>query len=134
MKHRTPGYPLAVPAPASRIGAERIGDSVAVIEIEGEHDLQNAPTLQEELNRLLEEGLSVVVDLSAATFVDSSVLATLIDGRRAAERLGLGFVVALPDSAAEAVGRVIQVTGLDKAMPISASREEAAAAAAELAA
>ena len=43
-----------------------------------------------------------MVDLTPATFVDSSVLSVLLEARREAEERGLGFAVALGDGEAQA--------------------------------
>ena len=59
------------------------GDVVVVV-VEGEHDIYTAPTLRERLDEALGRGGGIVVDLTAATFVDSSVLGALLDARRRA--------------------------------------------------
>ena len=68
------------------------GDVVVVV-VEGEHDIYTAPTLRERLDEALDRGGGIVVDLTAATFVDSSVLGALLDARRRALEAGQGFVV-----------------------------------------
>ena len=103
--------------PISRIGVNRIDGGVAVIEVDGEHDLSNAPRFREVVDGLLESGSAVVVDLSATTFVDSSILATLLDAGRRTQARGAGFAVNMPDDADPAIRRVIDVTGLDTALP-----------------
>src|SRR4051812_49498030 len=62
---------------------ESAGDVVVVV-VEGEHDIYTAPTLRERLEEALSHGGGIVVDLTAATFVDSSVLGALLDARRRA--------------------------------------------------
>ncbi len=57
------------------------GDVVVVV-VEGEHDIYTAPTLRERLEEALDRGGGIVVDLTAATFVDSSVLGALLDALR----------------------------------------------------
>ena len=112
-------------APTSRIGVERLDADVAVLELEGEHDLNTASQLRQQLDELLEQGHSIVVDLSTATFVDSSVLAALLRARQRAEEEGQRFAVAVPEAAGEGVRRVIEVTGLATVMPVRGTREEA---------
>lgn len=55
---------------------EQLG-GVAVISLRGEHDLATAPAVERQLEALLGGGASVVVDLSQATFVDSSIVRAL---------------------------------------------------------
>ena len=73
------------------------GDVVVVV-VEGEHDIYTAPTLRERLDEALGRGGGIVVDLTAATFVDSSVLGALLDARRRAIEAGQGFVVCVGET------------------------------------
>jgi len=98
------------------------------VTISGEHDLSTAPKLRRQLDSLLEEGTATVVDLSPATFIDSSILGVILDGRRRAFELDVGYVV-LHSDGSEAVDRVLEVTGLRAELPVHARREEALSAA-----
>jgi anti-sigma B factor antagonist len=95
-----------------------------VLTISGEHDLSTAPTVRRRINNLLDEGAITVVDLSPATFIDSSILGVILDGRRRAEAAGIGFAV-VHANGADAVDRVLEVTGLRAELPVHARREEA---------
>jgi anti-sigma B factor antagonist len=101
---------------------------LAVVTISGEHDLSTAPKLRRQLDALLDEGTTTVVDLSPATFVDSSILGVILDSRRRAAEANVGFAVQHSDGA-EAVDRVLEVTGLRVELPVHARREEAVTAA-----
>jgi anti-sigma B factor antagonist len=110
------------------LALERADAGLAVLTISGEHDLSTAPELRRRLDLLLDEGTAAVVDLSPATFVDSSILGVILDSRRRASEAGAGFAVAHSGSA-DAVNRVLDVTGLRNELPVHARREEAVAAA-----
>lgn len=99
-----------------------------MLTISGEHDLSTAPNLRRQLDVLLDDGAVTIVDLSPATFVDSSILGVILDGRRRASDAGIGFEVVHGDGG-EAVDRVLEVTGLRTELPVHQSREEALAAA-----
>ena len=99
-----------------------------MVTISGEHDLSTAPNLRRRLDSLLDDGTAAVVDLSSATFVDSSILGVILDGRRRAAEAGVGFAV-LSSEGADAVERVLEVTGLRSELPVYARREEAVGAA-----
>ena len=99
-----------------------------MVTISGEHDLSTAPNLRRRLDSLLDEETTTVVDLSSATFIDSSILGVILDGRRQATEAGVGFAV-LNSEGADAVDRVLDVTGLRAELPVYARREEAVAAA-----
>jgi anti-sigma B factor antagonist len=112
----------------NRIAVDR-GDGVAVVVVEGEHDVYTAPSLSEQLDSLLEERTPLVIDLTPATFVDSSVLRVLLETRRRADESGVGFAVALGQDDSGPVRRVLDITGLVPVLPVHAERESAIAAA-----
>ncbi|MDQ5821516.1 MAG: STAS domain-containing protein, partial [Actinomycetota bacterium] len=79
---------------------------VAVLELTGEHDGFTALRIEQELQRLHDAGLAVVVDLLRATFVDSSTLSALLTARRHAEESSLGFALAIAADAGLQVHRI----------------------------
>jgi anti-sigma B factor antagonist len=97
---------------------------VVVVSLTGEHDLSTAPTLRAHLERLLDQGLPVVVSLSGAEFIDSSIIGVVLDSQRRADEAGIGFATALEDGAAP-VQRVLEITGLDANLPVRHSEREA---------
>jgi anti-sigma B factor antagonist len=110
------------------LALERNDSGVAVLTISGEHDLSTAPNLRRRLDGLLDEGVATVLDLSPATFIDSSILGVILDGRRRAAEANIGFAVARSNGS-DAVDRVLEVTGLRAELPVHARREEAVMAA-----
>src|SRR5687768_2123165 len=92
------------------IALERGDDGFVVVAISGEHDLSTAPDLRRHIDELIGNGEATIVDLSAATFIDSSVLGAILDGRRRADEEGVGFAVAQNKTGAEAVTRVLDIT------------------------
>ena len=60
---------------------EAIDDTTHVIELGGEVDLYTAPEFKERMVELIESGKKqIVVDLSKATFIDSTTLGVLVGG------------------------------------------------------
>jgi anti-sigma B factor antagonist len=102
---------------------------VAVLSTSGEHDLNTAPELRRRVDELIARGSSVVIDLSPASFLDSSILGAILDSRQRAIDAGLGFAVAHAGGA-DAVARVLEVTGLRDQLPVHESLAGAIAAAA----
>jgi anti-sigma B factor antagonist len=96
---------------------------VAVVEAVGELDIHTSVAFNETILDVIEEGVPrVAVDLTGVTFIDSSALGALVGGaRRCAER-GCEFMIVCP---AGSVARVIEVTGLNRAFAIYATRQEA---------
>src|SRR5882724_901182 len=72
-----------------------VDGSTAHVTLIGEVDLAAVPAIRECAQLLLNDDLirSVVVDLSAVTFIDSSGVGALIGGRRLAARQGKGCTV-----------------------------------------
>jgi anti-sigma B factor antagonist len=97
---------------------------LAVLTISGEHDLSTAPKLRRRLDSLLDEGAGTVIDLSPATFIDSSILGVILDGRRRAADRKIGFAV-VHANGADSVDRVLELTGLRAELPVHARREDA---------
>ena len=112
----------------NRIAVDR-GDGVAVVVVEGEHDVYTAPSLNEQLDSLIDEGSPLVVDLTPATFVDSSVLRVLLEAKRHAEDRRVGFAVALAQDDSGPVRRVLDITGLMPVLPVHPGRDAAIEAA-----
>jgi anti-sigma B factor antagonist len=107
---------------------------VLVVVVRGEHDIYTAPTLRDRLDEALGSGSAaaptgVIVDLSAATFLDSSILGALLEARRQALERGVGYVVSLGDEPEPGVQRILEITGLVPVFPVVKSREEALEAA-----
>lgn len=100
---------------------------MAVVIVEGEHDVHTAPSLGEQLDSLLDEGVPCVVDLMPTTFVDSSVLRVLLEARRKADERGTGFAIALGEDGP--VRRVLDITGLVPVLPVHTERAAAVRAA-----
>jgi anti-sigma B factor antagonist len=106
------------------LALERKDAGLAVLTISGEHDLSTAPNLRRRLDGLIEEGTSTIVDMSPATFIDSSILGVILDGRRRASDASIGYAV-VRSNGSDAVDRVLEVTGLRSELPVYARREEA---------
>jgi anti-anti-sigma factor len=72
-------------------------DGVAILDLDGEFDVYAASPLRERCRAELAAGRACVVDLRDAAFVDSAVLAALLDARRRSRQLGRRLVLVLPE-------------------------------------
>lgn len=121
-----------MPADRGRFGGVRTGEialernngGVSVLTISGEHDLSTAPDFRSHIDELVGERRAIVVDLSPSTFVDSSILGVILDARRRAVDSGVGFAVC-QDDGADAVARVLEITGLREELPVYPSLDAA---------
>ena len=89
-----------------------------VVALSGEQDAYSAPRLEDELCALLDEGIGVVVDLTATSFLDSQSLSILLTARHRAERDSLGFALVLPSEPYTQVHRMLDITGLIRAFAV----------------
>ena len=99
------------------------GDGIVAICMEGEIDLINAPELLQHAAQAIELHRHLVLDLSDATFVDSSAIHAIVKVRANAERAGC--VAVLQMGTAATVERAIEITGVEQLMPRVKSRGEA---------
>jgi anti-sigma B factor antagonist len=109
------------------------GDVLFVV-VRGEHDIYTAPALRDRLEQALDGTQSgppvgIAVDLSGATFLDSSILGALLEARRQALERGMGYVVCLGEEPEPGVQRILEITGLVPVFPVVRSRAEALEAA-----
>ena len=102
---------------------------VAVIRVHGEHDVATAPALRAVVQDAIAGATPVVVDLSGATFIDSSVLSVLLSGLRRSREADRGYVLVLPAEDGAPVRRIFEVTGLIPVFAIRPSAADAATAA-----
>ena len=114
---------------ARSIALDDAAGDVLVVHVSGEHDIYTAPTLRERLDQALKAERGVVVDLTATTFVDSSILGALLEGRRTAQERGIGFVVCIGETVEPGVQRILEITGLMPVLPVIRGREAALEAA-----
>jgi anti-sigma B factor antagonist len=91
------------------------------IALSGEWDLYNRPELDEALAAARASGESLVVlDLSRATFIDSSVLGALVETRKQMNGTGSIAIVA----ADRQIRKVFEITGLDSVFTLHESLDE----------
>jgi anti-sigma B factor antagonist len=98
-------------------------DDVVAISLEGEFDMATSPLLVEQAERAFAAGRHLIVDLSDATFIDSSMLNAVVDAHKAA--MAQGRVAVLQLGSAAVVERVIAMSGLDRLLPRVDDRADA---------
>ncbi len=101
------------------VRAYSFNDSL-IVELSGEHDMSTIPHVEPAMASASREKGVVVVDLSQATFVDSSVLSMLL---RAHKKLGTRMRVVL--TSGSRVRHIFEVTQMDRYIAIVESVSEA---------
>ena len=93
------------------------------ISVIGELDQSTAPDLREALAPSLAQPTDpILVDLSDCEFIDSTGLSLLVETKRRLEESQKPFGVCCPDAD---VRRLLELTGIDRALGLYESRDEA---------
>ncbi len=105
---------------------EARADDFAVITLSGESDAFVAPRIRSDLETALGGSSPLVVDLTRATFIDSTIVGVLLESLGLCEKLERPLLLLLPDDAAPEVHRLFEITGLSALLPVVRSWDEAA--------
>lgn len=105
---------------------EESSDDVAFIMADGYVDFDAAPALKQNIVRQIDEGSRhLVIDLSAADFIDSTAIGVLVGAlKRLQDRGGSLAVVCTNDN----IRNVFEIVGLDDMIPMYRSRDDAISA------
>lgn len=112
--------------PQFDLSEEELDERTHLIGVRGEIHVSTAPEFSRRLNEAIARGkTSVILDLSAVEFIDSTGLSVLLNGLRRVTRAKgrLALVCANPT-----VLRLFEITKLDSTFDIYPAREEAIAA------
>ncbi len=101
----------------------RLENGFTIIALCGEVDLHFSPKAREIILKHLQDKNHVLVDLSAVTYIDSSGVASLVEGFQHARTHDLKFALV---GVSKAAMQILQLSRLDKVFPIIASATEAA--------
>jgi anti-sigma B factor antagonist len=93
------------------------GDGRYIVALAGEIDMYTAPDVKRELAKAIDAGAhELTVDLSATTFIDSTMLGVLLGAqRRLRERDGRLRII----SSDRNILQVFEITGLDRVFTIT---------------
>jgi anti-sigma B factor antagonist len=87
-----------------------------LIRVAGEVDLYSSPELRKMILKSVPSGDGEMgIDLSGVTYIDSSGVATLVEGLRSARENGAGFVLMSPSPA---VLQVLELARLDSVFEV----------------
>ena len=102
---------------------EEIDSQTHTIELGGEIDLYTAPEFKERMIELIDGGKRrIVVDLTEATFIDSTTLGVLVGGVKRLRPAGGALALVCTD---QNISKIFEITGLDRVFSIHATRGEA---------
>ncbi|MCP4271044.1 MAG: STAS domain-containing protein [Gammaproteobacteria bacterium] len=92
-----------------------------VLHLTGEVDLSNSSEVRKRLLELLEENKGVIVDFSELDYIDSSGMATLVEGLNLAKKNSLPLVIAAANGAPL---QVLELTRLNQVFTMIDSVED----------
>ena len=108
---------------AFAVETEDVSDRVTVVEVHGQADLHTASDLRTAMTEAIDRGaVSLVVDLSEATFIDSMTLGVLLGAVKRLRPVGGGVSVVCTDPH---IRRVFEITLLDRVFTLHSSRAAA---------
>ncbi len=112
--------------PPFRVEAES-NSALHTVSVSGELDQSTAPELRTALADVVGDGRGggVLVDLSDCGFIDSTGLSLLVEAKRQLDDDQRRFGVCCPDAD---VRRLLELTGIDQAVGLFDTRDEAVAA------
>ncbi len=97
--------------PMGAVSVDRGDGQVWVVTVTGEHDISNGAEIAAALDAGIAAGASIVVDLSRAEFIDSTVLGSLILAAAQVDRDGATFAIAVsPGSLVDKLCTIAGVT------------------------
>ena len=101
------------------VRSENHSDGVRIVSIRGELDLNTAPQLESELERIRRSSGSVVVNLSDCEFIDSTGVALLVNAWQHVDRTGGSgngrLVLCCPN---RQVRRLLDITGVESSIDV----------------
>jgi anti-anti-sigma factor len=117
------------PKPLGELVVQRPRPGAVVVECTGELDISNAPELDAVLEELARENDLVVVDISEAEFIDSSIIQCLAKAHRRSRDRRTEF--RLQFGTARVVEKALELSGMLEMLEVAETREEALAPAKE---
>jgi anti-anti-sigma factor len=107
-----------------RIDVDIHSDGIAIVALRGEHDLGTAPEITRKLT-LAGADRNLLVDLTACTFLDSTVISALLRvSNRLHERGGLVSLV-IPKGRHQAVRSIFELMSIERLLPVHETRTAA---------
>lgn len=98
--------------------AIRVESGYSIVELTGDVDLSCSPEARKVILESLKSSRDTLVDMSSVSYIDSSGIASLVEGYQTAKKHDLKFgLIGVSDAAMS----VLQLARLDKVFPIHES-------------
>jgi anti-anti-sigma factor len=114
---------MSTAPPVLKVDVEHV-DGAHVIRIQGELDIATAPKLESVLLHAMDSGApSIVLDLGQVSFIDSMGLRVLVWAAKESSQDGDLLRI---DCGSGPVRRMMEITSLDRSLPLTAGRHSPA--------
>jgi anti-anti-sigma factor len=111
---------------AAAVGEDNHGEGVAVLVAGGELDYAASPQLKERLTSQIDAGMRrLVLDLSMATFIDSTAIGVVVGVALQLDELSGGLLAVVCADENKRVLRILEIAGLESLLALHSSREQA---------
>ncbi|MFH2093619.1 MAG: STAS domain-containing protein [Pseudomonadota bacterium] len=98
-------------------------ENIGILTVEGEVDMFTSPSLRDKLLPLFEKKVKgIIVDLKGVSFMDSSGIATMVEGLQWSRKAGRAFVLT---GLGVTVMNALSLTKLETVFTIKADKEQA---------
>lgn len=99
----------------------RTEKDVDILELKGEVDLQYSPELREKILSSLKNKRPLLIDMGEVSYIDSSGIASLVEGLQTAKNSSLSYGLM---RVSDAASQVLTLTRLDNVFPMYNSLDE----------
>src|SRR5690554_4899169 len=99
----------------------RSENGIDILELSGEIDLQYSPTLRENILGSLKRQQAFLIDLGEVSYIDSSGIASLVEGLQTAKKASLPYGLM---HVSKAASQVLSLTRLDQVFAMYGSLDE----------
>jgi len=102
------------------------GDDVVILVVGGEIDYAASPQLKRRIAEHIDAGArGLILDLSTATFIDSTAIGVLVGAVMKLHELGGGSLAVVCTEDNERVQQIFEIAGVDSLIALHRTREEA---------
>ena len=109
--------------PPGPVTIEIVSATAAVVTLGGDHDVSSLESIEDAF-RVAGAGRDLLVDLTACTFIDSTIIKLLLRTMRVLEATGARFELVIDPSPSGHVSRVAQLMGISEVIPTHETRSE----------
>lgn len=102
---------------------EIVSATAAVVTLEGDHDVASIDAIEDAF-RVAGAGRNLLVDLSACTFIDSTIIKLLLRTLRGLEATGARFELVIDPAPSGHVTRVVALMGISEVIPTHDTRRD----------